>query len=362
MNRRPRSPLSVEQYVRRATLGLPKGERLDAAAELRTHLLERVADYQMQGFDREEAEFLAVRGMGEPGVTNRELLGHFLTTPLGWGVLAALIVGWVGWQLVRPGDDLRIHRGEPVGVNSFSNGGSLPTFYTARTFKTPPGTRFVEIAWAGTLGEQRAMLPALAGTSGEVVHSWPTWREWWGQRTPLPQADLPWRETCRDQQPVHVQLQVQSTEKAVAGWKSSNSQADYEDGGRPMGLGLKRQDSNLNGLLWCSGLALPPTQKGARIYGGGSSSQGAYVDGSVVEVNHWDGQTDRGRMRLNHWTLLYLDRQDVRAEYAGRQVKEIRGTAAFFIRPSDTAQQVPLPTVRYTPQTDTWEIHELPPR
>lgn len=69
--RERRRVLSLHQYVQHATLGLPKAARLDAAAELRSHLLERVETLQTQGFSREEAEYLAVRAMGDPGLTNR---------------------------------------------------------------------------------------------------------------------------------------------------------------------------------------------------------------------------------------------------------------------------------------------------
>lgn len=94
---------TLNRYVTRATLGLPKHERLEMAAELRTHLLDRAAQLEREGFSREEAEHLAVKGMGDVGLTNRELLGHIFTTPLGWGVLAALVLcggGWWTWQNV----------------------------------------------------------------------------------------------------------------------------------------------------------------------------------------------------------------------------------------------------------------------
>jgi hypothetical protein len=95
--RRAGKALSLNAYVHRATLGLPKPERLDAAAELRAHLLEQVSVLEAKGFAREEAEFLAVQAMGNPQVTNRQLLGHLLTTPLGWGVLGIVVLGLGGW-------------------------------------------------------------------------------------------------------------------------------------------------------------------------------------------------------------------------------------------------------------------------
>lgn len=112
--RRPRPPLTIDQYVHRATLGLPKAERLDAATELRAHLLERVNEYEQRGYAHEEAEFLAVRGMGEVQVTNRELLGHFFTHRAGWLTLVTLLAGggaWAAyratqWDGVRPARDI----------------------------------------------------------------------------------------------------------------------------------------------------------------------------------------------------------------------------------------------------------------
>lgn len=98
---RPRRAPGIDAYIRRATLGLPREQRLDTAAELRTHLLERVAEFEKQGFAREEAEYLAVKGMGEPEVTNRGLLGHVFTYRLGWAVLAPLVLGGGGWYAWR---------------------------------------------------------------------------------------------------------------------------------------------------------------------------------------------------------------------------------------------------------------------
>lgn len=92
---------TLNRYVNRATLGLPRHERVEMAAELRTHLVDRVQQLEAEGFSREEAEHLAVQGMGDAKVTNRQLLGHIFTTTLGWSVLTALLVaggGWWVWQ------------------------------------------------------------------------------------------------------------------------------------------------------------------------------------------------------------------------------------------------------------------------
>lgn len=87
----------VDQYIRRATTGLPSRTRLDTAAELRVHLNERVGQLVEQGFDRAEAEHLAVEQMGPAEPVNRRFLGHVFTPRVGWVVLAVLVLGTGGW-------------------------------------------------------------------------------------------------------------------------------------------------------------------------------------------------------------------------------------------------------------------------
>ena len=104
--RRPfaRRPLSMQAYIQRATLGLPRAERLDAAAELRTHLVEQTDKLRAAGHPADEAEYLAVGAMGDPAPTNRGLLGHAFTHRAGWAVLAAVLLGggiWVGYRYVQ---------------------------------------------------------------------------------------------------------------------------------------------------------------------------------------------------------------------------------------------------------------------
>jgi hypothetical protein len=151
--------LSLNQYVRRATLGLPRGDRLDAAAELRAHLLERVTELEGEGYARDEAGYLAVRAMGDPGVTNRQLLGHFFTTPLGWLTLGAvLLVGgsvyanqvfrpagiWLSTP--RPMDDTAINR--LFGPNWPRPEGSAHGPWTRTAdLRFPQGTELVLAAW-----------------------------------------------------------------------------------------------------------------------------------------------------------------------------------------------------------------------
>ncbi len=92
-----RRPLNMQQYIHRATVGLPKTERLDVAAELRTHLVERINVLRAAGHPTEEAEYLAVQAMGDPAPTNRGLLRHAFTHRAGWLVLGAVLLGGGGW-------------------------------------------------------------------------------------------------------------------------------------------------------------------------------------------------------------------------------------------------------------------------
>ena len=87
----------VDQYIRRATTGLPNRTRLDTAAELRVHLNERITQYVAQGFDRAEAEHLAVEQMGPAEPVNRSFLGHVFTARVGWVVLVVLVLASGGW-------------------------------------------------------------------------------------------------------------------------------------------------------------------------------------------------------------------------------------------------------------------------
>lgn len=143
--------LSLNGYIHRATLGLTKDERLDAAAELRTHLLERVAEHEAQGFTREEAEYLAVKGMGEPAVTNRELLGHALTHRAGWVVVALLLLGGGSYytyrELLPPREGIRQSRLTSEDTASLFSAEDAPrTTYSPLALTYPRGTRTVVYA------------------------------------------------------------------------------------------------------------------------------------------------------------------------------------------------------------------------
>ncbi len=89
--------LSLNRYIWLCTRGLPKNTRLDTAAELRVHVLERIRMLEGQGFTRAEAEHVAVSEMGLPEPTNRAFLGHVFTYTLGWAVLGCAVLGLGLW-------------------------------------------------------------------------------------------------------------------------------------------------------------------------------------------------------------------------------------------------------------------------
>ncbi|MDK2012223.1 MULTISPECIES: permease prefix domain 1-containing protein [unclassified Deinococcus] len=145
---RPRRPLSADAYIHRATRGLPRAERLDAAAELRAHLTERMQEHQAHGFSPEEAEYLAVRGMGDPHPVNRGLLGHAFTHRAGWLTLAALLVGGLGWTAYRewlpPREGAQFSPMNQRDVNAlFSNKDAPRGTYQGVTLTYPRGTKAV---------------------------------------------------------------------------------------------------------------------------------------------------------------------------------------------------------------------------
>lgn len=150
LRRAPRL-LSIDAYIHRATLGLPKAERLDAAAELRAHLLERTAEHEAQGFSREEAEFLAVKGMGDPQPVNRSLLGHALTHKAGWLALVVLLAGGGGWWAYRewmpPKEGVAFEAATPADIaRLFADPDAPRGQYQAATLTYPRGTQAVVYA------------------------------------------------------------------------------------------------------------------------------------------------------------------------------------------------------------------------
>jgi hypothetical protein len=87
----------IDMYIRRATAGLPRLERVDTAAEIRVHLLQKTRELMAQGFPREEAEHLAVQEMGPVAATNRAFLGHIFTSSLGWVVVGLTVIASGIW-------------------------------------------------------------------------------------------------------------------------------------------------------------------------------------------------------------------------------------------------------------------------
>jgi hypothetical protein len=150
LKRRP-----IDTYIRRATAGLPRLERVDTAAEIRVHLLQKSRELMTQGFPREEAEHLAVQEMGPVVATNRALIGHMFTSSLGWVVVGVMLAGasvwtylerdWIFWKdttirsVQLDGDDLQF----ALKV--------IPQFVSPPDFKkfefvVPRGTKTVEYA------------------------------------------------------------------------------------------------------------------------------------------------------------------------------------------------------------------------
>jgi hypothetical protein len=85
----------IDDYIYRATLGLPKHNRVDTSAELRVHLNSRVKELMAGGFPKDESEHLAVQEMGPVEPVNLAFLGHGFTNKLGWIVLVAAVLGGV---------------------------------------------------------------------------------------------------------------------------------------------------------------------------------------------------------------------------------------------------------------------------
>jgi hypothetical protein len=91
----------IDTYIRRATAGLPRLERVDTAAEIRVHLLQKTRELMAQGFPREEAEHLAVQEMGPVAATNRALIGHVFTSSLGWVMVGLMLASAGAWTYLE---------------------------------------------------------------------------------------------------------------------------------------------------------------------------------------------------------------------------------------------------------------------
>ncbi|GGJ25987.1 permease prefix domain 1-containing protein [Deinococcus roseus] len=88
---------TIDQYIHKATRGLPRKERIDAAAELRAHMIEKIKDLMQQGFSREEAAYLAVQEMGSPTVPFWQRFRHFAQYQLPYWVLGAVLLSGGYW-------------------------------------------------------------------------------------------------------------------------------------------------------------------------------------------------------------------------------------------------------------------------
>jgi hypothetical protein len=148
LKRRP-----IDTYIRRATAGLPRLERVDTAAEIRVHLLQKTRELMAQGFPREEAEHLAVQEMGPVAATNRALLGHVFTSSLGWAVVSFVALGAITWGYVErhrwiwPETNVRevdFTLKEVAEFQPLENGSRRKI-----AFDLPRGTRSLEVAFIG---------------------------------------------------------------------------------------------------------------------------------------------------------------------------------------------------------------------
>ena len=99
----------------------------------------------------------------------------------------------------------------PLGADQLVSEGALPAHYAAFRLRFPPGTRFVHVAWltpgrAPTRVQARTdrLSPDDSRNARTLFVSLLTYRAYWATRTPLPYNDLPWREKCRDEAPLHV--------------------------------------------------------------------------------------------------------------------------------------------------------------
>ncbi len=302
---------ALDRYIARATLGLPRAERLDTAAELRTHLLERAAQLQAQGFAREEAEYLAVRQMGNVRATNVQLLGHFFTTPLGWGVLALVVLALVGWQAWSSFGVSRVRVNatgwQDKGLNGLIAGGTLPTTYNQFGLTLSRKTQKLYVAWITPESiRRRVQSQVMDVRGGQYVSVWaslPTWRPYWKNRSPLPYADLPWRETCHDEQPIHIS----------AGTR-------FE--------GLRVQNSNLQGVLWCSDIPGTGTSRGASYQYSGF------------------GFDDDG-VRLNEWLPIFGAHSMIAAQPRG---------GVLMLAPTDGRDPGPPPALAFDERSDNWTL------
>ncbi|MFC6591353.1 hypothetical protein ACFP81_04540 [Deinococcus lacus] len=225
-------------------------------------------------------------------------------------------------------------RSVDVPVNRFAPGGNLPTTYSGYRFLLPEGTQALEVAWVSLSGRtERVRLAAQAGQLADLAFSQPVWRQGWLTRTPLPGADLPWREKCRGEEPLHLSLEV-------AGLGPEAAQAQ-----------LRVDGSYLNGALWCSGIPAPRRLGPGRFEGGGGQwNLSGSAAGEATQVQRTDGTRDGGQVRLNGWTVL--------AAYLAGDNQGVRGGGVLLVRPSATTTPAPLPRVSFDRAAGMWQVTE----
>ncbi len=135
----------IDNYIARATAGLPSRERIDTAAELRVHLNAQVKKHMLEGHTSEEAEFLAVDAMGAVAKVNRQFLGHIFTPRVGWGVLIASVIGLAGWFGGKAFLENQTYARE-IPISSKDVVDSLGRYWSFE-YRMPPGTKSYYFSW-----------------------------------------------------------------------------------------------------------------------------------------------------------------------------------------------------------------------
>ncbi|GEM46421.1 permease prefix domain 1-containing protein [Deinococcus cellulosilyticus] len=147
--------MTLDQYIKKATRGLPRKDRIDAAAELRAHLIEKIKELMQQGFSREEATYLAVQEMGSPQLPLAQRIRHFAQHHLPYWVLGVLLLGTAVWwgkdnlfaprAGIHPLEDLGLQELKAVvgrGVQSQSGWQAVKVVY-------PPETKYITMSIVG---------------------------------------------------------------------------------------------------------------------------------------------------------------------------------------------------------------------
>ncbi len=97
----------IDRYIKQATAGLPRLERIDTAAELRVNLNLRIKELMLEGHTPEEAELLVVKNMGDAASTNRAFIFNRFKLSIGWLLVSASIFGGAGFWLFKTSNDAR---------------------------------------------------------------------------------------------------------------------------------------------------------------------------------------------------------------------------------------------------------------